>query len=226
MSIVSGLATASGVSPLLNAPRDTNRDQSATTAGADLRAVGHDLQGAGKRAGERFVPRPVLQALPTQAQGATAAREHADGSRYARFVDAVLALRLDHDLTYLPRHRAAAVMAAGREIFKMDDGLPKTVRPPEPAPAPTGSGPGSDAGATSDVTPVGRPADHRATGDMRGPAAPPAPDEPAPPRVGGTADDPSRTDRPHEPGGLVPGDLPPDGPADAATPTPDAGASA
>lgn len=57
-----------------------------------------------------------------------------DDSRYVRFVEAVQALRIDPEQTKLPPAQVERMMESAREIFKLDDGIPRPVRPPAPEP--------------------------------------------------------------------------------------------
>ena len=125
MSILSGLATAPGTAPLLNAPRDANPDLRVDAAPPGRAARATD---EGRTATARDVPRPVVELMRARAAPALG-RDPAAQNGYARFIDAVLALRLDSDLSPLPPGRMAAVREAGRSVFGLDDGTPGPVRP-------------------------------------------------------------------------------------------------
>lgn len=133
MSIVSGLATATGVSSLLNAPRDSNfnlRQQTGEAAplAAVRRAESRDAQVEGRAA----TARPVLSAGLSE-QVSVAGKQSRD-PRYTQFVDAVTALRIDFSEATLTRQRIAELRAAAKEVFKMDDGIPREVKPDIPSP--------------------------------------------------------------------------------------------
>ena len=133
MSIVSGLATATGVSSLLNAPRDTNltlRQQTGEAAplAAVRRAEAKDAQVEGRA----VTVRPV-QSAGVAEQAATPSKQSSD-PRYSQFVDAVTALRIDFSEATLTRQRIAELRAAAKEVFKMDDGIPREVKPDIPTP--------------------------------------------------------------------------------------------
>ncbi len=82
-------------------------------------------------------------------------------SRYVRFVAAVQALRLDREDTKLSRAQVERIMEAARDIFMIDDGVPREVRPPaaEPAHAAIGAGVAEPVHPAPDLpTPAGQDA--------------------------------------------------------------------
>lgn len=137
MSIVSGIATASGLSPLLNAPRDANVDLRAARGDAQQVTVSRLAEDQQRPASVRKVARPVFS--PSQSEGlqASVPRRSAEltDNRYVRFVDAVEALRLDYDAaSELTADRIADLKAAAEAVFKMGDSVPREVRSYEATP--------------------------------------------------------------------------------------------
>ncbi len=129
MSVLSGIATAPGLSALLNSPRDANTDLRRATGDVatqvKVRQAGENPRVSGKRA----IERAVAAFSKAEAAQRSAKERPAPDSRYAQFMKAVQALRLDYDLQTLTPDRVADLKAAAREIFMMDDGVPGEVRP-------------------------------------------------------------------------------------------------
>lgn len=156
MSIVSGIATAPGVSSLLNAPRDVN---------ADLRASAQEQQqvaeikraDAARRVPEnRGADRPLLRDLDAESGQRAPARSSNGDSRYERFVQAVQALRGDFETLRIPDSKIAIMKASADEVFMLGDGVPgdvpkpvigelKLVTPPAPTETPDGALSSADA---------------------------------------------------------------------------------
>ena len=132
MSIVSGLATAPGISSLLNARREIN---------PSLRIVAGDfsVDGASNDGGSNRRPSGGAQSLRpiTAPDEAEAAQTHihraSSDPRYLQFVDAVTALRVDLSEVSLSNERIAELRKAAKEVFRMD-GVP-TDRQPDPVKA-------------------------------------------------------------------------------------------
>lgn len=130
MSILSGISTASGIAPLLNAPRETNQ---ATSSGAQAstaiagQAV-NNQPSVGTPETERPVPRLAGDAKTNQFPDIRASND----IRYARFVEAVQALRRDPEEPVLNDRRVAELIAAAEDFFLVDDGIPREVQPLPP----------------------------------------------------------------------------------------------
>lgn len=133
MSIVSGLATAPGVSALLNAPRETNASLRSLAADLAPKAAVKRADGDVKAVKRTESVRPVAGSAKTQASTASYIRPSND-ARYTKFVDAVTALRIDLSEVKLTKQRIAELRQAAKEVFNMDDGVPREVRPDVPSP--------------------------------------------------------------------------------------------
>lgn len=127
MTIVSGLATATGVSPLLNAPRELDpgarslpvRDAQSVTQ-VNLSRIASATQ----------TLRPVLGSAGADSPDTPVNFRPSRDSRYVLFIKAVQALRIDPDQGGLSRAQLADLMQAARDVFMLDDGVPRQVRPP------------------------------------------------------------------------------------------------
>lgn len=131
MSIVTGIATASGISPLLNAPRDTIADLRAARGDGQQATVARLAEDHPRVSAKRKVVRPVLAPAKADTAQSVPARtpSNSGDNRYARFVQAVEALRLDYDAaSELTAARIAELKAAAEEVFKMGDSVPREVR--------------------------------------------------------------------------------------------------
>ena len=136
MSIISGIATAPGISALLNAPRERN---------VSLEATSTESRSRGNSEGETQTAR-VLGTRPGQAvtgvdraaiAQASLSRETTNDPRLARFVDAVQALRLNADTASdLTPGRISELRAAAKEVFEYTGEIPRDVRPTDTAPEP------------------------------------------------------------------------------------------
>ena len=132
MSYVSGLAAASGISSALNASgsnstENGNRGRVKDSAPED---TGLRIDSGVKRIVERVSkatgssePAPLQRSDSNLAPGS---------SRYAQFVEAVQALRLDKaDAAELTPGRVAELKAAAEEVFQMRSDIPREQRPLE-----------------------------------------------------------------------------------------------
>ncbi|MEM1298991.1 MAG: hypothetical protein AAGH68_06885 [Pseudomonadota bacterium] len=133
MSIVSGLATAPGVSALLNAPRETNASLRALAVDTASKAAVKRADGAVKTVERTESARPVAASSKSQTSTPSYNRPSND-ARYTKFVDAVTALRIDLSEVKLTKQRIAELRQAAKEVFNMDDGVPREVRPDIPNP--------------------------------------------------------------------------------------------
>ena len=127
MTIVSGIATATGVSPLLNAPREA--DPVAKPA-ADRNAQSVASPNLSRIASATQTTRPVLGVSDPGTSDAPVNFKPSRDSRYVLFAKAVRALRLDPETTRLSKAQLTELMAAARDVFMLDDGVPREVRPP------------------------------------------------------------------------------------------------
>lgn len=130
MSIVSGLATATGVSSLLNARRGLEAPfrvlagEFSVAGLSDSGSQGNRRSSAGAQ-----TLRPVVAPDDTEAMQSQMRRHSAD-PRYVQFVDAVTALRVDLSEVNLTEERVAELRAAAKAVFRLD-GLPED-RSPDP----------------------------------------------------------------------------------------------
>lgn len=126
MSIVSGIATASGVSSLLNASRDTNTVLRFAAGDPVPQAAVRRPEEDRRAVSNPQAVRPVV--APNAAEGAqTPIRRESSDPRYTKFVDAVEALRVDLSETSLTRERIAELREAAKIVFRMD-GVPEDKR--------------------------------------------------------------------------------------------------
>lgn len=127
MSIVSGISTAPGISPLLNAPRETQQilrlDASAATSQTADSSKVVDLS---TRA------RPVTGVAREANSGQFQDIRTSTDDRYSRFVKAVQALRIDPTDEILDDRRVAELIEAAEGFFLVDDGVPREVQPLPP----------------------------------------------------------------------------------------------
>ena len=128
MSIVSGLATAPGIAPLLNAPRETQQDHRASPSSA--RADGIEANGSAKEA--NGIPRPVIAVESRPNASGVGGFAPSQDNRYVRFVEAVQALRLDPTLTPVDKRKVADLLNKATEYFLVNDGVPREVQPLPP----------------------------------------------------------------------------------------------
>ncbi len=134
MNIVSGLATANGISSLLNSSRDALTET--RTLGEPAREQGaRRAERTPKVAGGQQTQRPVDGGAGSGRSQETSARKPSNDTRHEQFVEAIEVLRRDEtqepqDLT--PERVEAFVDAADKEINEsfVDDGLPTPVEPP------------------------------------------------------------------------------------------------
>lgn len=126
MSIVSGLATATGVSSLLNAPREGD---SGIKPAADRNTQSVASVNLSRVAASTQTARPVLGLSYPDGPDAPLNFRPSRDSRYVMFVKAVQALRMDPESEGMTRAQMSDLMAAARDIFMLDDGIPKQVRP-------------------------------------------------------------------------------------------------
>lgn len=132
MSVVSGIATASGVSSLLNAPGGNKADVAKRTGGAPETAATNALRI--DHTITRIVERLTgVDNQPTSGDPNAAQANVIPGSgRYSRFVEAVQALRLDEaTAAELTPERVAQLKAAAAEVFNMRSDIPRELRPVE-----------------------------------------------------------------------------------------------
>ncbi|MEM7059718.1 MAG: hypothetical protein AAF557_19200 [Pseudomonadota bacterium] len=129
MSIVSGISTAPGLAPLLNAPRETQQNTRLEGSAVATRVGGVRTEQV------LDVPDPVRpvtgverEANAGQFQDIRASTD----SRYSRFVKAVQALRIDPADEILDDRRVAELIAAAEDFFLVDDGIPREVQPLPP----------------------------------------------------------------------------------------------
>lgn len=133
MPIITGIATAPGISALMTPARDTNADLRNAAGEQSQQAKLTDAADAPKVSGSRMTERPLLGTSSAPQTGTTPdpSRPIATDSRLKQFVKAVQALRLNHDTaTALTPDRVAQLRAAAREVFKIED-VPRDVRPSE-----------------------------------------------------------------------------------------------
>ena len=127
MNIVSGIATASGVSSLLNAPRDSNATLRVVSGDPAPQAALRSAEGGAGAARRTETVRPVSE--PARAEGAPASlRRESSDPRYTQFLDAVTALRVDLSEETLTRQRISELRSAAKEIFNLD-GVPADTAP-------------------------------------------------------------------------------------------------
>lgn len=127
MSIVSGLATAPGISALLNAPRDNNLLLRFATGDPAPQATVKRAEGDGDVAGRAQSVRPVVAQSKAESLQTPVRRESND-PRYTKFLDAVEALRVDLSEANLTRERVSELRAAAKEVFQMEN-VPEDTRP-------------------------------------------------------------------------------------------------
>lgn len=127
MSIVSGITTAPGVAPLLNAPRETQQSapvgRTEQTTRATLSTTGHMAA---------LDERPVIGVSTDADAGQTQDIRASSDERYSRFVKAVQALRTDPVDKILDDRRVAELISAAEDFFLVDDGIPQEVQPLPP----------------------------------------------------------------------------------------------
>lgn len=128
MSIVTGIATASGISPLLNAPRETSPDQRPTPL-----PQAEQANGAGRDPGRSVTnaatARPVIGVARGSATGETDDTRASSDSRYMRFVKALEIVRTDPTVTVLDNQRMAELAEEEEDFFLIGDGIPREVEP-------------------------------------------------------------------------------------------------
>lgn len=128
MLIVSGLTTSNGISVLLNMGSAGRSDPG--RGSREIAALASDqtkIENRKRIASE--APRLVsVEAKPEQTK-LPAKQDGAADSRYAKFLLAVQALRLPNIDIATATPRQAQMVKAAREIFMIDDGVPKPVRP-------------------------------------------------------------------------------------------------
>ncbi|MEM7212861.1 MAG: hypothetical protein AAF479_13375 [Pseudomonadota bacterium] len=131
MSVVSGIATANGVSSLLNGRFDSASDQkrardaSPSPPGKALR-----IDASISRIVERMRGGAEVT-LPTQSPASGTAIAKGSG-KYMRFVDAVQALRLNTaDAARMSPARVEELKEAAKEVFDIRSGVPREQRPAE-----------------------------------------------------------------------------------------------
>ncbi|MFK7945608.1 MAG: hypothetical protein AB8B85_22240 [Paracoccaceae bacterium] len=127
MSIVSGLATAPGISSLLNARREASSPMQVAASDLAIADLSNDGGGGRRSSGGAQTSRPVLASDDAEAIQTPIRRESAD-PRYTQFIDAVTALRVDLSEEALTRERVAELAAAAKAVFDMD-GVPTDRRP-------------------------------------------------------------------------------------------------
>lgn len=133
MPIISGIATAPGISALMTPARDTNADLRNAAGEQSQQAKLTDAADVPKVSGSRMTERPLLGTSSAPKTGSTPDQSRPIGtdSRLKQFVKAVQALRLNQDTaTALTPDRVAQLRAAAREVFKIED-VPRDVRPSE-----------------------------------------------------------------------------------------------
>ena len=126
MSTVSGLATASGVSPYLNAPREATPQFRLSRADLAFTPVAAQATASAPAGGAQSA-RPVA-APDASEQSLLQSRRESGDARYTQFVDAVTALRVDISEANLTKQRVAELRAAAKAVFRMD-GVPEDRRP-------------------------------------------------------------------------------------------------
>lgn len=131
MSVVSGLATASGISPLLNAPRDANTNLRNAAGDTTATAVARKVDDTPNASRKRAIVRAVEGPGRTEQGVRSEVERPSSDLRFSKFVKALQALRRDYAPQDLSSARVAEIKAAALEIFK-SDGLPAEVRPPAP----------------------------------------------------------------------------------------------
>ena len=131
MSIVTGIATAPGISALLNAPRERNP---AVDAASGKQAARTSVDGASTQSSERGASseRPVQGIERAALARFDAAQGQIKDPRIARFVEAVQALRLTNEsAAALAPGRLSDLRAAAKIVFKIENDIPREVRPSE-----------------------------------------------------------------------------------------------
>lgn len=128
MSILSGLATAPGVSALLNAPRDSNAQLRASVGEPATKA---DLKrpDAGSRVQSAETVRPVLQAARGETSAAVSKVVDSRDSRFRQFMKALEALRFGPGDSRADKSRRAELAAEAPMAFGLFDGRPTPVEP-------------------------------------------------------------------------------------------------
>ena len=135
MSIVSGLATATGISTLLNAPRERTAAPTSNRGTSDQ--PGRPSEGAAGRIRAPGIPAESRVDRIARAETAAPLRGGAPSGdpRMVRFVEAVQALRLDADTaSTLSPDRLSRLRDAARLVFKVARDIPREVRPTESNP--------------------------------------------------------------------------------------------
>jgi hypothetical protein len=128
MSTVSGLATSSGVSSLLNMKLTDQSTSRAMFGERSALSLNPPNETDEKR--EVRVVSGVTSGNPSLDTDVNVARQdQVSTSRAARFLLAVQALNFDENTEVLSSSKKAEIMQAAREIFMIDDGVPKPVRP-------------------------------------------------------------------------------------------------
>ena len=137
MNIVSGIATAPGISALLNAPRERVTASRTSTGTNDQ--TGRAAEAPSRRERPSGVPAEnrVERAAKTAAMPALRGVISSGDPRMVRFVEAVQALRLDADTaSTLPPDRLSRLRDAAKLVFKVARDIPREVRPTDSYPEP------------------------------------------------------------------------------------------
>ena len=133
MNIVSGVATAPGISSLLNAPRNASLEVTAQASDPARKEAIKKLEQDSKVSGRQQAPRAAEGAGKTRGNRSSE-RVVPGNSRYTKFVKAVMALRLDTEAANaLTPERVEELRSAAREVFSVTDDIPRDLRPSERA---------------------------------------------------------------------------------------------
>ena len=132
MSILSGLATATGVAPLLNAPHETKQDIPTQVSSARQSADGSLHKG--NDVDRHNTPRPIYSVEGRPNIQNTGGFAPSNDIRYVRFVEAVQALRMEPTLTPVDKRKVADLLNKATEYFQVNDGVPREVQPLPPKP--------------------------------------------------------------------------------------------
>ncbi|MEM0987837.1 MAG: hypothetical protein AAGK00_03085 [Pseudomonadota bacterium] len=133
MSFFSGLATASGVSSQLNAPRDFTSQIRSATGERGVTATTEQTQSTPVT--PAATARPVGAANATEAPAPSAEFLDSGDSRYQQFVRALEVLRIDTGDPERDDARLAEMAAEAPDIFALFDGRPGPVEVPDSPPS-------------------------------------------------------------------------------------------
>lgn len=131
MSIVSVTASANGIANRVTSAREAASSPELAEKGSRIYAAVRTSSALDSGPRERV----VVEVQSAERSSLDRPFAPSDDSRYVKFIEAVQALRLDREGTDLTETQIARIMASGKEIFWLDDGIPRDVRPPQPSEA-------------------------------------------------------------------------------------------